>query len=119
MRVAVPREVKDNEGRVALTPGGVHELIGAGHEVLVEHDAGVSSAFPDDEYTAAGATVLPTAAETWAAAELLLKVKEPIVSEHHHLRDDLVLFTYLHLAASETCTRALSMPAPRQSPTRP
>jgi alanine dehydrogenase len=107
MRVAVPREVKDNEGRVALTPCGVHELVGAGHEVFVEHDAGISSAFPDGEYTAAGATVLPTAAETWGAAELLLKVKEPIASEHHHLREDLVLFTYLHLAASEPCTRAL------------
>lgn len=107
MRIAVPREVKDSEGRVALTPGGVQELVGAGHEVIVEHDAGSGSAFPDDEYAAAGAVVLPTAEETWGAAELLLKVKEPVASEYHHLREDLVLFTYLHLAASEPCTRAL------------
>ncbi|ALE78947.1 alanine dehydrogenase [Pseudonocardia alni] len=107
MRVAVPKETKDNEFRVALTPAGVHELVGRGHEVVVEHDAGAGSAISDADFKEAGAQIASDAAEVWGSAELLLKVKEPISSEYGHLRPDLTLFTYLHLAASRACTDAL------------
>ncbi|HEX6443458.1 MAG TPA: alanine dehydrogenase [Streptosporangiales bacterium] len=107
MKVGVPREVKPNERRVAITPAGVRELVGDGHEVFIEHDAGVGSSIPDDDYVAAGATILPDADATWAAGELVLKVKEPVAEEYHRLRKDQVLFTYLHLAASRECTDAL------------
>jgi alanine dehydrogenase len=107
MRIAVPREVKDNEFRVAITPAGVHELVARGHEVVVEQGAGLGSAIPDEDYKAAGAQLLGDAASVWASADLLLKVKEPIASEYDYLREDLTLFTYLHLAASEPCTKAL------------
>src|SRR3954467_844980 len=106
MRVGVPREVKNREYRVALTPAGVVELVRAGHEVLVERGAGVGSSIPDEDYVAAGAQILPTADEVWATADLLLKVKEPIAEEYHRLRKDQTLFTYLHLAASRACTDA-------------
>lgn len=107
MRVAVPREIKNNEFRVAITPAGVHDLVTHGHEVLVETGAGLGSSISDDSYAAAGATILPDAASVWAAAELLLKVKEPVESEYGHFRDGLVLFTYLHLAAEPELTHAL------------
>jgi alanine dehydrogenase len=107
MRIGVPTEVKNNEYRVALTPSGVHDLAASGHEVLVQRGAGVGSSMPDDEYTAAGATLVDDAAEVWDRAELLLKVKEPIESEYGHFRDDLVLFTYLHLAADRPLTDRL------------
>ncbi|NAZ74041.1 alanine dehydrogenase [Kineococcus sp. T13] len=107
MRIGVPREVKNREHRVALTPAGVHELVGRGHEVLLEAGAGAGSSLPDAEFEAAGAKVVADADEVWGAAELLLKVKEPVESEHHRLRRGQVLFTYLHLAASRTCTDAL------------
>ncbi|MBQ0987621.1 alanine dehydrogenase [Streptomyces sp. F63] len=107
MKVGIPREVKNNEYRVAITPAGVHELVRDGHQVFVEREAGHGSSIPDEEYTAAGATVLQTADEVWAAADLLLKVKEPVAEEYHRLRKDQVLFTYLHLAASRECTEAL------------
>ncbi len=107
MRVGIPREVKDNEYRVAMTPAGVRELTSAGHEVFVERGAGEGSSFPDEDYRRAGATLVEGADGTWAAAELVCKVKEPIADEFHRLRDDLVLFTYLHLAASRACTEAL------------
>jgi alanine dehydrogenase len=107
MRVAVPREVKNNEFRVAITPAGVHDLVSHGHEVLVETGAGLGSSLSDASYAAAGATILADAASTWSAAELVLKVKEPIESEYGYFRDDLVLFTYLHLAADPELTRAL------------
>lgn len=107
VKIAVPREVKDNEFRVALTPAGVHELVNRGHEVVVEQDAGAGSSISDADYKAAGAEVLADVAEVWASADLLLKVKEPIASEYGFLRPDMTLFTYLHLAASEPCTRAL------------
>jgi alanine dehydrogenase len=107
MLVGVPREVKNHEYRVAITPAGVMELVGHGHEVLVEHDAGVGSSIADEEFVAAGATILPTADDVWAAGELILKVKEPIAAEYHRMRPDQVLFTYLHLAASRECTEAL------------
>ena len=107
MRIGVPREVKNHEYRVAATPACVHELTVLGHDVVVERGAGEGSAIGDDDYTAAGAKILDDADQVWAAADLVLKVKEPIAEEYHRLRPDLTLFTYLHLAASEPCTRAL------------
>ena len=107
MKVGVVKEIKSDEYRVALTPAGARELVERGHDVLVERRAGDGSSFPDDAYEVAGAT-LGSADEVWGDAELLLKVKEPLPSEYHLLRDGLVLFTYLHLAASEELTRALA-----------
>ena len=107
MKVGIPREVKNHEYRVAITPAGVHELVRHGHEVYVETDAGVGSSIPNEEYAAAGAAILPSADEVWATGELILKVKEPIASEYHRMRADQTLFTYLHLAASRECTDAL------------
>jgi len=107
MRVAIPREIKNNEYRVAITPAGVHELVSFGHEVFVETGAGQGSTITDSAYAAAGARILPDAASTWAIAQLLLKVKEPVASEYGFFRSDLVLFTYLHLAAEADLTRAL------------
>ncbi len=107
MKVGVVKEIKSDEYRVALTPAGARELVERGHDVLVERGAGGGSSFPDDAYEAVGAT-LGSADEVWGDAELLLKVKEPLASEYPLLRDGLVLFTYLHLAASEELTRALA-----------
>ena len=107
MRVGIPREVKDHEYRVAITPAGVRELVAHGHDVQVEHDAGVGSSITDEEYVAAGAQIIASADDVWAGAELVLKVKEPVASEYHRLRADQILFTYLHLAASRACTDAL------------
>ncbi len=107
MRVAVPREVKKHEDRVAITPAGVHELVRSGHDVTVEAGAGHGSAIGDDEYRAAGATIAATADDTWSAGDLVLKVKEPAAEEYHRMRPGQVLFTFLHLAASRACTGAL------------
>jgi alanine dehydrogenase len=107
MRISVPTEIKNNEYRVALTPAGVHDLAAAGHEVFVQRGAGLGSSMSDAEYTDAGAVLLDDAAEVWARAELLLKVKEPISAEYDYFRDDLVLFTYLHLAADRPLTDRL------------
>ena len=107
MKVGIPREVKDNEFRVAITPVGVHELVKHGHQVLVEKGAGLGSSITDADYVEEGATMLDTADEVWGEAEMVLKVKEPIPQEYHRLRKDLVLFTYLHLAADRTQTEAL------------
>jgi len=107
VKIAVPREIKNHEYRVALTPAGAHELTGHGHDVFVETGAGRGSAITDEEYAGAGAKILASAEDTWAEGELVLKVKEPIASEYRFLRSDQVLFTYLHLAADEALTRAL------------
>src|SRR5215475_5343359 len=107
MRIGVPREVKNHEYRVAMTPSGAHELTRAGHEVYVEQDAGVGSAITDADYVAAGAKILPSADDVWQAGDLIRKVKEPVAEEYHRMRADQVLFTYLHLAASRECTDAL------------
>lgn len=107
MLVGVPREVKNHEYRVAITPAGVHELVRHGHEVFVESQAGVGSAIPDAEYAAAGARVLDSAEEVWAAGELILKVKEPVAGEYHLMREGQTLFTYLHLAADKALTEEL------------
>ena len=107
MRIAVPKEIMNNENRVALTPGGAQTLVHDGHEVLIETGAGEGASFPDSEYEAAGASIVGTAEDTWAQAELLLKVKEPLESEYQYLRPDLTVFTYLHLAADRPLTEAL------------
>ena len=107
MKVGVPKEVKNHEYRVAITPAGVHELVVHGHEVYVEASAGVGSSILDEEYVAAGARILDTPDEVWATGDLILKVKEPIEEEYHRMREGQVLFTYLHLAASRPCTDAL------------
>ncbi|MDH6579355.1 alanine dehydrogenase [Kitasatospora sp. MAP5-34] len=107
MKVGIPREVKNHEYRVAITPAGVHELVRNGHSVFIEDNAGVGSSIPNEEYVAAGATILPTADEVWATADLLLKVKEPIAQEYGRLRKGQTLFTYLHLAADRAGTDAL------------
>jgi alanine dehydrogenase len=107
MKVGVPKEVKNHEYRVAITPAGVHELVRNGHEVFVETHAGEGSSIHDEEYLAAGASILATADEVWATGDLILKVKEPIAVEYPRMREGQVLFTYLHLAASRECTDAL------------
>jgi alanine dehydrogenase len=107
MRIGVPREVKNHEYRVAITPAGVHELAREGHEVFVESGAGAGSSLPDEEFAAAGAKILKTADEVWGTADLVLKVKEPVAGEYERMRPGQVLFTYLHLAASRECTDAL------------
>ena len=106
MHVGVPREIKPEESRVALTPSGVAALVAHGHDVSIEHGAGRASSLDDGAYVAAGAT-LASAAEVWNRAEMILKVKEPLAPEFDYLRPGLVLFTYLHLAAHEALTRAL------------
>lgn len=106
MIIGVPKEIKDNEYRVSMTPAGVQMLVQAGHTVLVEIGAGEGSRFTDDEYQELGAT-LTAADEVWSQANMVVKVKEPLPSEYHYLRSDLLLFTYLHLAADETLTKAL------------
>jgi alanine dehydrogenase len=107
MIIGIPREVKTDEHRVSLPPDGVRELVARGHQVLVETQAGEGSAFTDDEYTEAGAQIVYTAAEAWNRAEMVVKVKEPQSSEYELLREDLILFTYLHLAAAEELTHKL------------
>ena len=107
MKIGVPKEVKNHEYRVAMTPIGVHELTSHGHEVYVEQGAGVGSAVSDEEYTASGATILPTADDVWGTADMVLKVKEPVAEEYHRMREGQTLFTYLHLAADKPLTEEL------------
>ncbi|MDA8076774.1 MAG: alanine dehydrogenase [Actinomycetota bacterium] len=109
MIIGVPREVKKDEYRVAVTPAGVRELTSAGHIVHVEQGAGEGSSIPDAQYAATGAKIVPDVDEVWGGADMVLKVKEPVAEEYHRLslRTDQVLFTYLHLAASRECTDAL------------
>jgi len=107
MLVGVPREIKNHEYRVAITPAGVHELTRRGHDVFIEKNAGLGSSITDDDYVAAGAKILDSADDVWETAELVLKVKEPIAEEYGRMRRGQTLFTYLHLAASRECTDAL------------
>lgn len=107
MRVGVPSELKDHEYRVAITPAGVRELVVHGHDVLIERDAGRGSSILDSEFERAGAKIVPDADTVFADSEMVLKVKEPIPEEFPRLREGLVLFTYLHLAASQPVTDAL------------
>ena len=107
MIIGVPKEIKDHESRVGVTPAGAHALAEAGHKVLVEKDAGALSAFTDDEYQAAGAEIVGSAYDVWRLAEMIVKVKEPTEKEYKHFREGLVLFTYLHLAPLQDLTQAL------------
>ncbi|MGE2734059.1 alanine dehydrogenase [Mycolicibacterium vaccae] len=107
MRVGIPTEIKNNEFRVAITPSGVAELVQRGHDVLIQSGAGDGSSISDTDFKRAGAQLIETADEVWAEADLLLKVKEPVEAEYSRLRADQTLFTYLHLAASRSCTDAL------------
>jgi alanine dehydrogenase len=107
MKVGVPKEVKNHEYRVAITPAGAHELVRNGHEVFIQQGAGEGSSIPDPDFVEAGAAILSTADDVWQTGDLILKVKEPVAEEYHRMRKDQVLFTYLHLAASRACTDAL------------
>ena len=107
MIIGVPKEVKDHESRVGITPAGVKALTEAGHKVLVEHNAGALSSFPDDEYQAVGAEIVGEAYNVWKNADMVVKVKEPVPQEFYHFRENLVLFTYLHLAPLTELTGAL------------
>ncbi len=107
VKVGIPREVKNHEYRVAITPAGVHELSRHGHDVFIETGAGLGSSITDEEFAHAGAKILGSADEVWGTGDLILKVKEPIAEEHHRMREGQTLFTYLHLAASKECTDAL------------
>jgi len=107
MKIGVPREVKNQEYRVGITPVGVNELVGNGHEVLIEKGAGLGSSITDEEFVAQGARIIDTADDLWAASDMVMKVKEPIAEEYHRLREGLVLFTYLHLAADQPLTEEL------------
>ena len=107
MKVGVPREIKNNEFRVAITPVGVHELVQHGHEVLIEDDAGAGSSITNADFEAVGARIVSDPDEVWGEADMVMKVKEPVAEEYHRLRDGLLLFTYLHLAADEPLTRRL------------
>jgi len=108
VRIGVPKEVKNHEYRVAITPIGVHELVAHGHEVSVETNAGVGSQIDDAEYVSAGATIVDTADDAWGEAEMVLKVKEPVAEEYERMREGQVLFTYLHLAADKPLTEELT-----------
>jgi alanine dehydrogenase len=107
MIVGLPKEIKDNENRVALTPAGVRALTAAGHEVVVEQSAGVGSGISDEEYSAAGAKILSTADEVFARAGMIVKVKEPVGPEYQRLREGQILYTYLHLAPARELTSML------------
>jgi alanine dehydrogenase len=107
MKVGIPREIKNHEYRVAITPVGVNELVAHGHEVLIEKDAGRGSSITDEDYTSQGARIIDSADDVWAAADMVLKVKEPVAEEYHRMREGLTLFTYLHLAADQPLTEEL------------
>ena len=106
MRIGVPKEIKNNENRVAMTPAGVVNLVGEGHEVYIETGAGLGSAFVDDDYANAGAVIVMKAEEAWST-DMVMKVKEPLPSEYAYFRENLILFTYLHLAPEPELTKAL------------
>ncbi len=108
MKIGIPKEIKNNENRVALTPAGAAQMIQHGHHVLVESHAGAESGFTDGDYATAGATLVQQAADVWSQADLIIKVKEPLPSEYGYFRPDLILFTYLHLAAEPALARALT-----------
>lgn len=107
MIIGVPKEVKNKENRVGIVPGGVEVLVRAGHTVNIQRGAGLGAGISDEKYVAAGANIIDTADDLWASAEMVMKVKEPIAEEYHRLRKDLILYTYLHLAAEPELTKAL------------
>ena len=107
MKIGIPKEIKNNENRVGATPAGVKELVGHGHKVFVQHTAGEGSGFSDDEYKAAGAEILATIEDVYAAADMIIKVKEPISPEYGLIRKDQVVFTYFHFACDRELTDAM------------
>ncbi|ACJ35142.1 alanine dehydrogenase [Anoxybacillus flavithermus] len=107
MIIGVPKEIKNNENRVAITPAGVMSFVSNGHTVIIEKDAGIGSGFTNEDYVQAGAQIIERAADVWAQADMVMKVKEPLPSEYEYFRPGLVLFTYLHLAAEPELARAL------------
>jgi len=107
MIIGVPKEIKTNENRIALVPGGAESLVHAGHDVVVERGGGEGSGFEDEQYLAAGARLADTAEDVWAEAEMIMKVKEPIAAEYPRMRENQVVFTYFHFAADEALTRAV------------
>ena len=114
MIIGVPKEIKDQESRVGITPAGVKALVEAGHTVLVETHAGAQSSFPDDEYQNAGAEIVGEAGYVWGKSDMVVKVKEPIESEYVFFREGLVLFTYLHLAPLPALTSCRTGSSPLQ-----
>lgn len=106
MKIGCPTEVKNNENRVGLTPNAVHAYVAAGHEIFMQKDAGMGSGLTDEEYVAAGATILPTADDVWATVDMIIKVKEPIAEEYHRMREGQLLYTYFHFAADKELTDA-------------
>ncbi|UOF90273.1 alanine dehydrogenase [Fodinisporobacter ferrooxydans] len=108
MKIGIPREIKNNENRVAITPGGVEVLKNNGHTVYIESSAGVGSGFADEEYRQKGATILSSAADVWTQSDMIMKVKEPLPEEYTYFREGLILFTYLHLAPEPALTKALA-----------
>ena len=107
MIIGIPKEIKNNENRVGMTPAGVRELVAHGHTVYVQHTAGEGSGFADSEYTAAGATILPTIGDVYACAEMIIKVKEPIEPEYKLVKKGQLLFTYFHFASDRALTEAM------------
>jgi alanine dehydrogenase len=107
MKIGLPKEIKDNEYRVGLTPAGVHALVNSGHTLFVQKSAGEGSGFPDDEYVKAGATIIDSADDVWAEGDMVVKVKEPIAPEYPRMRDNQLLFTYLHLAPEFELTKQM------------
>lgn len=107
MKVGLPKEIKDNEYRVGLTPAGVHALVNAGHEVFVQKTAGEGSGFPDEQYVKAGGKLLETADDVWQTGDMIVKVKEPVAPEYPRMRENQLLFTYLHLAPELELTKQL------------
>ncbi|SBV95067.1 Alanine dehydrogenase [uncultured delta proteobacterium] len=106
MKIGCPKEVKDNENRIGLTPNAVHAYVAAGHTVYIEKGAGAGSAVPDEEYAAAGAVILPDADAVWSSSDMIVKVKEPMPEEYGRMRENQIIYTYFHFAANETLTRA-------------
>ena len=119
VKVGIPSEVKNNEFRVGITPVGVHELVRRGHDVLVQKGAGLGSSITDEEFVSQGAKILDSADDVWGESDMVMKVKEPVAEEYHRLREGLVLFTYLHLAADQPLTASSSRARSPPSPTRP
>lgn len=107
MRIGIPKEIKNNENRVAMTPAGAADFIRVGHQVMIEQGAGIGSGFTDHEYQAAGAEIRPDAKSVWTETDMIIKVKEPLASEYGYFRPGLILFTYLHLAAEPELAKAL------------
>ena len=107
MKIGIPKEIKNNESRVGMTPAGVAELIRHGHQVFVQHTAGINSGFSDEKYETVGAKILPDIASVYNEAEMIIKVKEPIEQEYKLIKQDQLVFTYFHFACDRQLTEAM------------